>query len=187
MGGFCSLSGWLYGLYCADVAPTYDEARESVCRLSENGLVSRFAFGYRITSRGGAVLRGERVEAPKRMRKASSFSEADFERAKADALTKWKLQRDGKSGALRRANALGVLLWLLSLACLAGGIAFACLYRGSVGWRVGVCVAGVVLYVVLGTVDELFCASRCSGRVENFLTVACFPSYGLLALILMGG
>lgn len=188
MGGFVSLESWLYSLYSKDIVLSYEEFCESYCRLVKNRFIAKFlSADYRLTWRGRSVLRGKQVSR-KEIKKTVKYpcAESTFDVVRKNALEKWKMKHDGLLQKQRATDFLCVLLWLFSIAVLAGGIVFACLYQGLIGWRVGVGVAGAILYLVIGSVDALACSSRCSYRVESFLTIVCFPSYGLLTLILIG-
>ncbi len=191
MGGFVTLESWLYSLYSKDIVLSCDEFCESFLRLAENKLIkhsiSFSAFAYRITLRGRTVLRGKQIRQIESKKKVKyPCGESTFALARMNALEKWKLKQEGLLQKQIAMDFLCVWLWLFSIAVLAGGIVFAYLYQGSRGLRIGVGVAGVILYLVLGTVDAFVCESRCSYRIESFLSIACFPSYGLLILILIG-
>lgn len=94
------------------------------------------------------------------------------EQAKKYAVSKWK-------------PFFAVTVWLLSLACLATGIAFACFTWVVIGWRVGAPIIGVALYSALGMVSCWLVTSRVKYGFERFISIVCLPSLGLFVLIVL--
>ena len=191
MGGYVTLESWVYSLYLRDAVPTYDDFFESSCRLRKSKLIRNSIlalngnYSYCLTLRGKAAVRKKEIEY-KESKSVKEFTlrESTFESAKKKALKKIKNTTDEVLKKQKRAAFLCVLLWLFSIAFLAGGIVFACLYRGSFDWRVGVGIAGFVLYAVIGTIDAFICVKKCGFRTQVSISLMCFPSYSLLGLIL---
>lgn len=184
MGGFVTLKDWLYSLYSKDIVLSYDEFGESYCRLIKNRFITKLLLiGCSLTARGRAVLRGEQVPKKVRKRETKPFRKYDFITAKKYAFEQLEIERNEKTKEKRWAGVLGVFLWLLSIACLAGGIIFACLFQGNIGWKYCVPILGVILYIALGIFAMVAGKLRCSYRLSRFLSIVCFPSLGLLALI----
>lgn len=192
MGGYVTLESWIYSLYLRDAVPAYDDFFESYCRLRKSKLM-RESFlalndnSYCLTIRGKTSLRKKEVQYKESKRvKKYPLREMTFEVAKEDALEKLNNTTNEVLKRQKEAAVFGVLLWLLSLILLTGGILFACLYQGSFGWRFGIGIAGVILYAIIGTVDALACAPKCSYKMQIVISEMCFPAYGLLILILEG-
>lgn len=97
-----------------------------------------------------------------------------IKQAKQYALSKWK-------------PVFAVTVWLLSLACLATGITFACLSWVVTGWRVGAPIIGVALYSALGMVSCWLVTSRVKYGFERFISIVCLPSLGLFVLVALLG
>ena len=193
MGGFVTLESWLYSLHLKDIAFTYDEFFESYLRLRKSKLIRNSIlvlsdnYSYCLTLRGKEALRKKEIQYKERkLNKKYELRESTFESAKKKALKKIKNTTDEVLKKQKGAAVLCVLLWLCSIALLAGGILFACLYQGSSDWRVGICIAGIVLYAVIGTIDGLLCVKKCGFRAQVSISIMCFPSYCLLGLILWG-
>lgn len=188
-GGYATLSDCLFHLYKQAVVLSYEEFCESFTRLLQGEFISEcFSIKqrkFRITGRGRDALFGDKKVFEER-EIFKPFQESEFVEARVNGLMVWKQWQDGTLRSKTFWDVLSIVLLLLSLAFLAGGITFACLYQGLIGWRIGIGIAGGILYMVVGTVDEFLVAPKCSGRMESFLAIANFPSYALLTLILLG-
>lgn len=189
LGGFVTLNDWFYSLYLKDIVLSYDEFGESYCRLIKNRLITKFLpIGYFLTSRGRAVLRGEQIPKKERKKETKLFRKYDFLMAQKYASEQVELWRNRKikenkwAGIL--AGVLSIFIWLFSIACLAGGIVFACLYEGNSDWKYPAVIAGVILYIVFGILAMFVGVLRRSYRLSRFLLIVCFPSLGLLLLFM---
>lgn len=188
-GGYAALSDCLVYFYRQDIEVSYDEIRDSFTRLLQGKFIACCFFLqediYRIKKRGEAALRGEITSFEERD-KYVQLTNSQFLDAKIDAMEKMDAGENAPSRKSAGWNILSVFFWVLSLALLAGGIVFACLYQGAVGWRVGVCIIGLVLYIAIGTIDLLLCVPKCSHGMKPFLSIVNLPSYLLLYVILEG-
>ena len=184
MGGFVTLNDWFYSLYSKEIILSYDVFCESYFRIIKNRLIIKFMpIGYFLTSRGRAVLRGEQVPKKERKKETKPFRKYDFITAQKYASEQTKACQSEKMGAKKWAGVLSVFIWLLSLACLTGGIVFACLYQGKIDWKYLVAIGGAILYIVFGILAMFVGLFRRSYRLSRFLFIVCFPSLGLLGLI----
>lgn len=103
------------------------------------------------------------------LQEESKYFASPVMQAKQYVVSKWK-------------PVFAVLFWVLSLACLATGITFACFPWVVTGWRVGAPIIGVALYSALGLVSCGLVTSRVKYGFERFISIVCLPSLGLFAL-----
>lgn len=108
------------------------------------------------------------------LQEESRYFSSPVKQSKQYVVSKWK-------------PIFAVICWLLSLACLATGITFACLPWVIIGWRVGAPLLGVFLYGILGMVSCGFVSSRVKYGCEKFISIVCLPSLGLCALFSLLG
>lgn len=106
------------------------------------------------------------------LQEESKYFSSPVEQAKQYAVSKWK-------------PVIALICWLLSLACLATGITFACLPWVAGGWKIGAAVIGVVLYSVLGMISCGLVTSRVKYAFEKFISIVSLPALGLLVLIVL--
>lgn len=106
------------------------------------------------------------------LQEESKYFSSPVEQAKQYAVSKWK-------------PVIAVICWLLSLACLATGIIFACLPWVAGGWKTGAAVIGAVLYSVLGMISCGLVTSRVKYTFEKFISIVSLPALGLLLLIVL--
>lgn len=189
---------------------SYSEVCQSFNNLLDTGLINKthdkfFGESLVITAKGKAVISYTAGCKNSKAANGKQISEEEFEQtskkipfgeeewnwvksslqeeskhltpvkqAKQYALSKWK-------------PVFAVLFWVLSLACLATGIAFACFTWVVIGWRVGAPLLGVFLYGILGMVSCGFVSSRVKYGYEKFISIVCLPSLVLCALFSLFG
>lgn len=106
------------------------------------------------------------------LQEESKYFSSPVEQAKQYAVSRWK-------------PVIAIICWLVSLACLATGIVFACLPWVTGGWRTGAAVIGVVAYSVFGMASCGLVTSRVKHTLEKFISIVSLPALGLLVLIVL--